>query len=303
MKESKVIYDPHQTIEEMATASGVSVATVRRYIKLHKINRQYDKQRLNYDAVRSYYETHPNATYQQVATALNLAINTVRKYANMSEMHNNDAEKFSMVDKKEITQSILSVGHNQSQIIANIVRLHLNGAKTFDCDLSVSKGGFYLHGTPRPPHCFDKYPRHCAPDVRPLEEAEALPDEQFCSIIIDLPTIIEGNLHIEGSSARFIPESNRFKSINHLIDTYKSMIGLANRLLKEGGKLVFKTKDLPTKDGQLFASIKAINIAQGMGLKLIDNFIQILKLRPKRENVSDKTARVAHCYYLVFQKG
>lgn len=302
MSRSKVIYDPTKTIEEIAASSGVSVATVRRYIKDNNINRQFDEKLLKYNRVREYMLEHRAATYSEVAAALGMSKNSVIKYANMRPPKNDSHTKISRVAPEEITQSIMSVSDNQWEIIANIVKLHLNGASTFDCDLTVSRGGFYTHGTPRPLHCFDKYPIPGYADVRDLEEAKRLPDARFRSVIIDLPYIINGVEFIEGSNAPQIRPESKFTSVEDMTANYTIMIKLASRLLQKGGKLIFKTRDIPTRDGQFFASQKAIGIASVSGLKLIDNFIQLLKLRKKREKLSDKTARIAHCYYLVFQK-
>lgn len=64
-----------------------------------------------------------------------------------------DEEAVKLIKKK----TVLSVGHNQYEIIQGILDLHCNG-KSIDCDPTYSRGNFYKHGIEKPRYCFDLKP-------------------------------------------------------------------------------------------------------------------------------------------------
>lgn len=304
MAKSKIQYNPYKSIKEMAIDAGVTEDAVRAYIRRNNIDRRFDEKFLMYQRIRDFIadEKNRNCTYAQVAEALGVGLSTVKKYAKMPSFVGHSQNKVSRIETESIAQSIQSVSDNPYEIIANIVKLHLDGAKTFDADLTYGTGQFYKHGTQAPEHIFDKYAYDGVEGLRFLNDAFKLPDEQFHSVVIDLPRHIKGGIPII-SSAWTMKESNKFKNVNELEVTYRKMMKQAFRLLKKGGKLVFKVQDIPLSGKRIYwASSYALTLASNIGFEQIDTFIQHLQLRPKKDNLADYAARIAHCYFYVFQK-
>lgn len=181
-QKSRINYNPSLSIRENADRCGVTEAAVRKYISEQGIDRRYDEQVKKYNTVRLYLQTHKEAKPSEVAKALKMALNTVKKYMAMTEPPAKPTtDKISKVNLSKLTAPIKSVDKDQTAILSGILRLYCNNAPTFDCDLTTSQGIFYRYGIPRPANCFDKYP--IDDSVRPLEEAESLPDNSFNSII------------------------------------------------------------------------------------------------------------------------
>lgn len=293
MKPSKIKYDPSQSIKKIAEDSHVTEAAVRRYIKTRNIDRKYDEQIIMYSNVKGYMKEHPDCTWAEIARELSISVNTARKYGEMEKPPKLSKGKVSAVDVNDAL--FVSVSESQEAILRAILAKHLGGEKTFDCDLTVGKGGFYKYSIPLPDLLYDICPQL---DVtKPLKDAHNLPTESIGSAVIDLPCAVEG------SNQRKRKAYNSFSAINEMYEAYEDMINLAYRLLMTGGILVFKTADFAVKSEQIWASDLAIKYAVETGFELADKYIYIDR---KAVNAVTTTARRAniptHAYFLVFSK-
>lgn len=80
MRGSKVKYNPALSVEENAKISGVSVNTIRWYIKQNKIDRRSENALVIIRECREYLKTHKKATRNAVAKALGYSHSTVSGY-------------------------------------------------------------------------------------------------------------------------------------------------------------------------------------------------------------------------------
>ena len=81
MKE--MVYNPSQTIAQNAKNNGVSIATIRLYVKANGIDRRYDEKLKVFTAIKGLQEQHPNYTASQIQHLSGYALNTVKKYMKM----------------------------------------------------------------------------------------------------------------------------------------------------------------------------------------------------------------------------
>ena len=66
MRKSKIRYNPSLTVKENAKKNGVSVAAIRNYIKVNRIDRRADRLMNLVENCRAYLKKHPNATKARV---------------------------------------------------------------------------------------------------------------------------------------------------------------------------------------------------------------------------------------------
>lgn len=297
MKSSRIEYNPYKSIKEIAEASHVSEAAVRRYIKTSNIDRKYDEQLIMYRKVEDYMKDHPDCSWCEIARELHISVNTARKYGEMKEPPTLPDGKVSAVDALNVRDALfVSVSGSEGAILRAILAKHLDGEKTFDCDLTVGKGGFYKYSIPLPKLLYDICPQ--LDGTEPLKDAHNLPHESIGSVVIDLPCAVAG------SNQRKRVAYNSFSTINKMYEAYGDMITLAHRLLKPDGILVFKTADFAVKKEKIWASDLAIKYAvETTGFELADKYIYIDRKAVNAVTSSARRAKVpTHAYFLVFRK-
>lgn len=298
---SRINYNPSLSIKQNADRCGVTEAAIRKYINEQGIDRRYDEQVKRYNAVKVNVQSHKEAKPSEVAKALNMSLNTVKKYMAMESVPvKPNTDKISKVNLSKLTAPIKTVDKDQTAILSGILRLYCDNAPTFDCDLTTSVGGFYNFGIPRPVHLFDKYP--VSEDVRPLEDAESLPDGCFNSIVIDLPFTVEGCLTEKSLDSIMLNRFSSFRTNEELYATNSKMIELAYRLLTPKGILVMKTQDYWKQGRQEWVAHYVINEAYKLGFELLDQFLLIAKTKLLKPAYRQLCARKMHSYFLVFRK-
>lgn len=291
-------YDKTLTRQEMADKAGVSIIAVNNFLQRNDIDYRTDRANYLMETVEKFFATHPGASEKDAATELKMSLPTIRKYRRMVKEGKVNSKKTAAGKRRKG----LSVDDTDSHILRSILRIYLPNKRTFDCDLTFGKGGFYSEGLAVPEHRYDKYmfgakgpKRH---PVKSLEEAEKLPDNVFDSVVIDLPIDI-----VEDGKCK-----DAFTSLNSMFDSYHDMIALAARLLKRGGIMVFKTVDFvlrndddATYEGQ-WATDNAIDYALEMDFDLTDRFILARRQSLATSGSVKVRSGLKHGYFLVFTK-
>ncbi len=297
MRPSRIKYDPRKSLEQIAQDSNVSVDAVKQYIKSRHIDRKYDEQVLKYRRVQQCKKDYPSLSYVEIGEKLKMAPGTARKYGEMTSPPRLARGKISMVDEAPSLRFV-SVSDSQDEILCTILRYHLGGATTFDCDLTVGQGGFYSRRVQFPRHLFDINPSATIQDVHPLSEARMMPGDFFASVVIDLPASV---VRPRGRSKQSYAS---YDSLDDMYESYNEMILLAHRLLKKGGILVFKTSDFGLNGEKVWMSDWSIRTATEAGFSLVDKYIYI---DHAAINVLSATAQrrhltPTHAYFLVLKK-
>ena len=75
-------YNPNISIKENALNNGVSEAAIRKYIKVHRIDRRYDQKLRKYMPIKKAMEEHPDWSARAIARELGIAPATVCHYKN-----------------------------------------------------------------------------------------------------------------------------------------------------------------------------------------------------------------------------
>ena len=299
MDKVKLKYNPNLSIKENAERCGVSESAVRKYIRTNGIDRNYDNKVAKKRAILALRKEHPDMPLTEMSRRLGYAVNTIKKYLNSGENTSDiDTQKVSTFDISNHKFIIKSVSDNQTEILLNILRLHVR-RETFDCDLTYSKGIFYQHIS-QPKLKFDKYPLDDT--ITPLEKAMNIEDASLHSIVIDLPFIVKD--YNSAKTSMIAQRFNYFSSIEELYETNKAMISLAFRKLHKNGFLVMKTMDFVYALNQYWVSNFVQNTAKEIGFTLLDTFIlvsrtKILTTKGEKQHF----ARKFHSYFFVFRKG
>ncbi len=292
MARTKIKYNPTQTVEQMTEGSKASVTAVRRYIRSRNIDRRFDNQLLTYKRVQDYRKKHPEASYRDVKDALGYSLNTVKKYwLPESKPQKKVNGKISTLDKRSNMATLMTVSRDERVILSSILELYLNGAETFDCDLTTGQGDFYKTTIPRPQYCFDKYPQSEA--VTDLKHAFSIRFPIFHSVVVDLPHYIEEKQD---------EQPNAFASLNEAYTTHEQILQTAFNILHGNGILVYKTTDFVVDGHQEWISDFAIGKAKEIGFDLIDKFIYINERRVMRRNSNQRFATKNHAFFFVFRK-
>lgn len=95
-------YNPRLSVQENAARNQCSVATVRKYIRLNGIDRNYEGKVAKIDKVKAALKRKPEATISTIAQETRLSINTVKKYLPYAlgekELSKIDTRKVAKVD-------------------------------------------------------------------------------------------------------------------------------------------------------------------------------------------------------------
>lgn len=290
-------YDAKLSVRENADICGVSIATIRLWLKQNRIDRHFDSMYAKYTTIKKLQKR--NLTPQQIVKKTGFSLNTVKKYMRMEKFENRTRQKMvSTFDMSKEGNIIKSVSDNQQTILCNILKLHIS-IGIYDADFTFSKGNFYKKGeVPTPKLKFDKYP--VGDDVSPLSEAEKIEDGSLNSCVVDLPFLITRREWIENSmmAQRF----NSFDNIEDAQNANKFMLKLSHRKLRKRGILVFKTMDIYTEGRQIWMSRYVQEWAEQTGFKLIDTFILIAPSKVLSKGMNQRVSRKYHSYFFVFKK-
>lgn len=301
MNTLKMKYDPNKSVKDSALMCGVSESAVRKYIRVNHIDRRTDAKIARQRLVQSFRRDNPNASISYMSRVLGYSPNTVRKYLKesvcLSDIATNKVSKFDITTPSTV---IKSVSENQDEILCNILRLYVK-KKTFDCDLTFSKGNFY-HVIDVPQLKFDINPQ--TEGVKHLSEAYDIPSYSLHSIVIDLPFIV--NVNNKGNFSNCSKIAKRFdffQSEEELYKTYENMINLAYDKLSKGGFLVVKLMDVCGPNGQIWVAHYVHNKAIECGFLLDDIFILVARSKYLHTNGQiQRHARKYHSYFFVFRK-
>jgi len=199
---------------------------------------------------------------------------------------------------------IKSISFDEGEILRNIQELHC--PNWFELDPCYSVGRFYSEfGIPKPKHRFDISPQvsgvvECSADKLPIE------DGVIKSIMFDPPFLASSGESHESNDPNVNIIANRFSvfpSMEKLWDWYSLCIQEFNRVLTDGGVLVFKNQDTVSSAKNYFSHVFIMNEALKYGFYPKDMFILLVKNRIIGGNHSKQQhARKFHSYYWVFEK-
>lgn len=229
------------------------------------------------------------------------------------------------------TKVIKSVNYNQHAILRDILDLHCDGGKDkIIVDPCYSVGNFYgkfkrpvkerqEDGTiiekieefeiPQPTYKFDVNPQvEDCPKIDPWGPWP-LEDESVDVVILDPPFVVGGRDCPSILNGK--PNSNiigkRFSSYyprHEMFESYEHLLSEANRVLKDKGKIIFKTQATISGSINLMTPYYTCMVAEKLGLYILDEFVLISKQRLISGKVKKQQhARKYHSFFYVFQKG
>lgn len=285
-----IIYNPQLTIAENSKRNNVSTATMRRFIKLNKIDRRGDNIAILHSKIQQLHAQ--GKTVKEICKAINITPPTAYKYLSSKKIENTSKKNSAL--NITPTNIIKSVSSDQTEILKWILQLYVQNG-VFDCDITYSKGLFYKYIQP-PLYKYDKYPQ--LDGVMPLEALYSV-ENTYKSVVMDLPFII----HSDTSPLQMVDRFNCFRSYRELLCANKTMIELAHNILRYKGVLVIKTMDINEHGKQRWVSNEVLNYCDIIGFQHIDTFIltasdKITYIR----GIEQHCARKYHSYFFVFRK-
>lgn len=255
-----------------------------------KVDKRKDNAEYKISQIINYYKPHPNAT-QKVAEALGMSYPTYKKYWDKIQRDSN-------IEIEEcVVPNCPAVNYSDSEILKSILRLYLPQENTFECDLTYGRGGFYK-SIPQPKLRYDIERDLQSAFVKPLHEIGLVKDSSIKSVVIDLP--VEINPHSK--------DYETFKNLDEKYNAYQNMIGIASRIIKQDGIMVFKTSDFVVRNDDTMAyeeewsTDKAIEFALAEGFDLIDQFILVQHTGILTTATKKLTGSLKHSFFLVFKK-
>ncbi|OPY85358.1 MAG: DNA methylase [Syntrophorhabdus sp. PtaU1.Bin153] len=193
-------------------------------------------------------------------------------------------------------QIIKSVSADQTEIISDIMKLHLSG-RSFDLDPTYSSGAFYKNLS-RPAHVYDLNPQK--PEIQKADVRNLpLRSSSISSAMFDPPFLVGCTFETSRMGKRF----GGFKNWPDFFDFISRSLTELYRVLKSGGVLVVKCQDIVNGRKQHLSHVFIVNKATEIGFLPIDIFISV------REQViiqsalkNQQHARKTHSYFIVFRK-
>ena len=200
---------------------------------------------------------------------------------------------------------IKSVSYDQSEIINNILQLHVENHE-IDCDATYSKGKFYDGTGIKPPtYKFDIFP--ASEDVIRADSRDLpLADGSINCMMFDPPFLATtgASLTKDDGSNKINRRFGVYPSETELHQFYIDSIREAHRVLRKNGILIFKCQDKVSSGKQYMSHVFIANKAVEHGFYPKDLFILLSKNRlvADWQKKNQKNARKFHCYFWVFQK-
>lgn len=199
---------------------------------------------------------------------------------------------------------VKSISYDQSEIIRDILKLHVPGGK-IDCDPTYSIGGFYSNtGIEVPEFCYDINPQ--VPGVVKAD-ARCLPleDSSISCMMFDPPFLATKGKSLLGNTGNHINRRFGVYPDEHALHLfYRDALREAHRVLNDGGILIFKCQDKTSSSKQYFSHVFIMNEAVNIGFYPKDLFILLARNRlvADWQVKNQKHARKYHCYFWVFEK-
>ena len=178
-----------------------------------------------------------------------------------------------------MTALVKNISYDQSEIIHNILRLHVPGGK-IDCDPTYSTGAFYNGtGIEVPELRFD-----IKPQAEGVIQADArhlpLEDESISCMMFDPPFLATtGKSLTEGQGNIINRRFGVFPDEQSLHRFYVEAMVEAHRVLKPQGILIFKCQDKVSSGKQYWSHCFIMNEAVKIGFYPKDLFILLAKNR------------------------
>ena len=168
---------------------------------------------------------------------------------------------------------VKSVSADQSEVIRNILRLHVPDGK-IDCDPTYSKGAFYKGtGIDRPTLRFDIFPQ--IEDVIKADACKLPLDDSSIGCMMFGPPFLAttGKSLTKGSGNRINRRFGVYSNERELHHFYRSALQEAHRVLKPDGILIFKCQDKVSSGKQYFSHVFIMNEAVKTGFYPKDLFV------------------------------
>jgi len=203
--------------------------------------------------------------------------------------------------RKSQADIIRSTGHDQSELIQNILHLHADG-QAIEVDCTYSKGNFYDNtGIERPTHCFDLHPQFSY-----VRKANAnnlpLPDESVSVLMFDPPFLSDAGYTGENKGKISLRFGTVGKELQELWQWYAQCLKEFARVLKPNGIVIFKCQDVVSGGKQYFSHCEVMMQALQAGFYPKDLFVLLSDSRPIGRHKTQQHARKYHSYFWVFQK-
>ena len=200
---------------------------------------------------------------------------------------------------------IKSISYNQSEILKNILHLHIPTGK-IDCDTTYSIGNFYNNTEiPEPLYKFDINPQRegvLYADSRNLP----LKDESINSIMFDPPFLATTGKSLNENKDNNIINKRFgvYPSEQELHQFYIDSLKEAYRVLNNKGILIFKCQDKISSGKQYMSHCFIHDEAVKIGFYPKDMFVLLAKNRlvADWQLKNQKNARKFHSYFWVFEK-
>lgn len=190
-----------------------------------------------------------------------------------------------------------SVYADQGELLRAIGALYEPGC-FYDLDPTFGIGGMYRKtGIPFPRWAFDIAPRALG-----VEQADCrnlpLEDGVATSILFDPPFI-----HAPGEESIIGRQFGGLGSQVEIHEMYEAALCEFARVLRSGGRLVFKCQDVVESGRQVWTHCNVQSMALAHGFEAVDLFILTKAARVKgRTHHRQVHARKHHCYFWVFYK-
>ena len=200
--------------------------------------------------------------------------------------------------------SFRSVCENQNDILTAILAMHC--PEGFDADLTFGNGSFWKKHT-RPRLCFDVTPLHEGV-IQATSCALPRDAESLQNVVFDPPFLTyvkNGRDH--NSKVAMTARFGGYWTYGQLTEHYTGTLDECARVLRKGGKVVFKCQDVIHNHRMHCTHANVIQWGIERGFRLRDLFVLAAKSRmpmptPKSGKYSQRHARVWHSYFLVLEK-